>query len=99
MEPEMDATLSSKTFRRFTRATSPAFPAVVAIILVAAPCGAALIYAPNAVLAAGYYFGLSVDSTPIAAAGATNRPPGLICAAASKDQAKPRVTAHCGPEI
>jgi hypothetical protein len=98
MEPEMDATLSSKTFRRVTRAASPAFPAIVAIILVAAPCGAALIYAPNAVLAAGYYFGLSVDSTPIAAAGATNRPPGLMCAVASKEQTKPGMPVICGPD-
>jgi hypothetical protein len=96
MEPEMDATVSSKTFRRVTRAASPALPAIVAIILVAAPCGAALIYTPNAVSAAGYYFGLSVDSTPIAAAGATSRPPGLICAVASKEQTKPGVRANCG---
>ena len=93
----MDATLSSKIVSRITRAASPAFPAIVAMILVAAPCGAAFIYAPDSVLVAGYYFGLSVDSTPVAAAGASHRPPALMCFAAPNEQANSGVSAICRP--
>jgi len=97
MEPEMDATLSSKIVSRITRVASPAFPAIVAMILVVAPCGAALIYAPDSVSVAGYYFGLSVDSTPVGAAGTSHRPPALMFSGAPIEQAQALVSATCRP--
>ena len=93
----MDATLSSKIVSRITHAASPAFPAIVAMILVVAPCGAALTYAPDSVSVAGYYFGLSVDSTPVAAAGASHRPTALIYFA-PPTQAKSGGSATCRPD-